>query len=70
MDFRGLLKHATQDELRENYELSREVLREIISEEENYTPAFRLHAIEMLMRLDAMYTGGFDPGGSQPNYEE
>ena len=61
MKYRSRLSVAKGEEVRENYESSRKVIIEILDSQE-YVAAFKLEAVEMLMRLDAMYTGGFDPG--------
>ena len=61
MEYRNALSSALADEVREDYTFAREKLRKII--EEARTTTIRMQAIEMLMRLDAMYTGGYEPKG-------
>lgn len=55
---------AEKEELREDYELSRKYLREII-EDQNFNWSSRIVAIERLMHVNAMYSGGYDPGRSK-----
>lgn len=62
MDIRGVLIVAKEADLREDYELCRNHLRQIITGAGGESPQEINDAIDRLMKLDDLYSGG--PGYS------